>query len=69
MNVRLKITCCNNCTDRYPGCHDVCKKYQNQKAARNEEGRKIWEAKLSDIMLDSMHQENVARTKRRFNIK
>lgn len=29
-----EIKCCENCVapKRYPGCHDVCKEYKNEKA-------------------------------------
>ena len=26
------ITCCKDCTDRYPGCHAKCEKYISQRA-------------------------------------
>ena len=29
---RLAITCCKDCTKRYPACSDHCETYQNEKA-------------------------------------
>ena len=26
------FSCCKGCTERYPGCHDRCSKYQEAKA-------------------------------------
>lgn len=31
---RTTITCCKGCRDRYPGCHDKCNTYQEQKRER-----------------------------------
>lgn len=31
---RTTITCCKECRDRYPGCHDKCNTYQEQKRER-----------------------------------
>ena len=69
MNTRLKITCCHECTERYPACHDSCPKYLEQKQQRMEEGSKIYNAKLVELRLDAVHNQSVARTKRRCHYK
>lgn len=33
---RFIITCCKDCPNRYPGCHDHCGKYQSQKKQYEE---------------------------------
>lgn len=29
----MAIFTCKDCSDRHPGCHDHCEKYQNEKVA------------------------------------
>lgn len=31
----MRITCCINCMDRYPGCHAKCEDYLEQKEKLN----------------------------------
>lgn len=33
---RRIITCCKDCTDRFPGCHGSCEKYKEQRAQYDE---------------------------------
>ena len=30
------ITCCKDCKDRHPACHDSCERYKNEKARSDE---------------------------------
>ncbi len=31
-NGLTRITCCKNCTNRYPACHDKCETYLHEKS-------------------------------------
>ena len=60
---RLKITCCNGCTDRVadPNCHGYCEKYLSQRAEldkSNAEMRKKQEVAwgLNEQKFDSYHR-------------
>lgn len=33
----MRITCCKDCMDRYPGCHGKCEDYLEQKERLNNE--------------------------------
>ena len=37
----MKVDCCRDCTERYPGCHDRCEKYQTQRKLVMEERRDL----------------------------
>lgn len=32
---------CKNCTERYPGCHDRCERYQSAVKERNAQRQKL----------------------------
>lgn len=44
------IKCCQDCVPpvRHPGCHDTCKKYQQEKQEYNKEQLKIREARAAE---------------------
>lgn len=35
-----KVTCCRDCTERHPACHDTCERYAEQKR-QAEETKKV----------------------------
>ena len=62
---RYRITSCNQCPDRTPGCHGSCERYKQQKAeleATKEEHNK---QKAIQAGLDAALYESVNRTAKR----
>ena len=60
---RFKISCCQNCPDRYPGCHSHCEKYIQEKAeydATMAEKRKEAEIRngLNSFLYNSIEKTN-----------
>lgn len=39
--MRIKITCCRECEERFTGCHTMCIDYQNQKKEIEKNKEKI----------------------------
>lgn len=48
--MKLKIECCKNCKPpkRAPGCHDKCKKYQDESRKIRENKKKIKKEKYAN---------------------
>ncbi len=65
----MGITCCKDCSERHPGCHDKCERYIKQKADLQE--RKKWMIKtnkaciLSNWDFDKVTLINADRSKHR----
>jgi hypothetical protein len=43
------ITCCKDCDKRYPGCHDYCETYLDEKEKHDKLREKIRKDKQGDI--------------------
>ena len=58
------ITCCKDCTDRNPGCHDKCERYKAQKDADYQ--KKIARLKVvcRDYALDAERIRAIKRCRR-----
>lgn len=48
-----RISCCKNCDERYPACHDSCPKYQTEKKADLDARKRYKEKNFGNIQ---MHQ-------------
>lgn len=51
---------CQNCPDRYPGCHDHCEKYKAAKEKHNAAAKVKWEydvARADSIRRSTMFQK------------
>lgn len=59
----IASTCCRDCTERFPACHDVCATYLAAKAEYQEKQAQIREAKDKERIYDKYHYNQV--TKRR----
>lgn len=56
---RNYIKCCHDCVDdRYPGCHDHCKKYLDAKAAYEAKKAEIRKAKDANEYLIEVSKKN-----------
>ena len=51
---RTTITCCKGCRDRYPGCHDKCNTYQEQKRERQA----LLDQEKSSVPMEKGEREN-----------
>lgn len=67
--MRYKIICCKDCSDRHTACHDTCPKYLEEKAKNREEVVKMYRAKRTNNLIDSVHNESVYKMKRRLNMR
>lgn len=45
----MKITCCKDCTERFPACHDTCERYQAEK----EKAREAREKQIAFEIIES----------------
>lgn len=55
---------CRNCQERYPACHDYCKRYKDAKAEYQEQTSIIKQAQKRMMDIDSFHYEAVVKTKK-----
>ena len=58
---RYMITCCNECPNRFPGCHGSCEKYKKARAeydAKRAEARKKYDIAcgLAQQQSDGIHR-------------
>lgn len=47
----MRIKSCIDCEERYPGCHDHCERYQQEKAAVNDEKKRMRKEELVDTFI------------------
>lgn len=47
------IYSCKDCQDRTIGCHSTCEKYISQREAHDEELKRIYENKQTDVMMSN----------------
>jgi hypothetical protein len=59
----MQIYSCRHCTDRKPGCHDTCEKYQAERKKAFEEKRVIYEAKKKQAMATEYTIKSIKRMK------
>lgn len=57
----MKTFTCENCPDRYPGCHGYCKKYKREL----ENLHKAKEYLRAERDFDNFEYENTSRTRRK----
>ena len=62
-DVRIK-SCCYECKERFPACHDVCATYLQAKVEQEEKKRIINENREKCRRLDYYHYQQVSKTKR-----
>lgn len=48
-----RITCCKDCQERHPGCHDKCQAYQKERLKNELRKRKILEEKKKQVDVDN----------------
>lgn len=58
---RMRITCCKDCSDRFPGCHGQCERYKGQRAeydAQKAEYMKKHEVqqRLTEQVIDTIYK-------------
>lgn len=53
-------TCCLNCKERFPACHDVCTTYLKAKAEYEQEKERIREEKRKSRLFDDYHLERLS---------
>ena len=58
-------TTCKDCPDRYPGCHDHCPKYLEQKAKNEEYKKQVKHAMRVDSEFISIRSKQKTRTIRK----
>ena len=63
-NTTTVNSCCYECKERFPACHDVCATYLKAKAEREEKMRVIKEAKAKQKRIDSFHYDQVLKRKK-----
>lgn len=53
----MGIKCCKGCVppNRYPGCHDECEKYKEEKAKAFEVKTRAYKERVNDNALNKMH--------------
>lgn len=56
---------CQDCKQRYPGCHGKCEAYLENKAKWEAEKEKIREQKLKERDIDNYHTAAVRRSIKR----
>lgn len=63
----MAIKCCNGCVapKRYPGCHDRCPDYIEEKAKHNEEKAAAYKKKAIEDGLNSQAISGVDRAKKK----
>ena len=57
-------SCCRNCTERFPACHDVCATYLEAKAERDEWLDTVRKNKEKDWDYRGFRRVTVGQTKR-----
>ena len=57
-------SCCLNCPDRYPACHDKCDKYKAAKEVWEQKKSSIKRLRDKDKDYDGFKVVNVQRTKK-----
>lgn len=63
----MRITCCNNCVapKRYPGCHDKCPEYKEQRAEfdKEKEAERKWKEVRGGLIAqqDISYRKNMKR--------
>ena len=60
-----KITCCRECNERYPGCHDKCPKYLAQKQNMDEQREKVCKAKEQDEPYDQYKFDSIEKARKK----
>jgi hypothetical protein len=58
------ITCCRECEQRAPGCHDKCERYREQKAADYAKKLGWKKAAYRDYALDAERIRAIKKIKR-----
>ena len=63
----MAIRCCNGCVPpkRYPGCHDHCHEYIEEKKKHDAERERINKARLTQLNIYSQRGDSVRKAKRR----
>lgn len=57
---------CKDCAERYPGCHDHCEKYQEDKALHDKRRHDAFVKKQADMYIsDNLRKVYDANAKRR----
>lgn len=67
-NLAKKVTCCYECQNRYPACHDSCEKYQTERAEYLEKKDAINKERLKQKGFDTWKIQMVKQTKARGRI-
>lgn len=49
-----QYSCCKDCQERYPACHDYCERYQSIKRKNLEEHNKIMSKKIQEKRADAV---------------
>ena len=52
-------SCCYECKERFPACHDVCATYLEAKANWEEQKKKIKQAQTQEWNIDHYHYRRV----------
>lgn len=62
-NLGKSVTCCYECQERYPACHDYCEKYISEKAEYDERQKMIRDARAKQHDFDQFKKKAIAMTK------
>ena len=68
-NLGKNVTCCYECQERHPACHDHCEKYISEKAEYNERQQMIKDARARQHDLDAFKKTAIAKSKSRGRIR
>ena len=58
---------CQDCKDRYLGCHSNCQKYLEAKAEHSKEKESVTQIKEDERRFDSYEIERRSKIKKRYN--
>lgn len=64
-NKTAAVTCCHDCKERFPACHDVCVTYLKEKEAWEEWRRQIREVKDQERIFDKHHYNQVIKRRKK----
>jgi hypothetical protein len=61
---KRSVTCCKDCPDRYPGCHDHCETFIKESQEWRDRKDFIKKAKRKEKQFDDFRIESFAKHKR-----
>lgn len=57
-------SCCRECNDKFPACHDVCEKFQKAQAEWEQKKKQIEDAKRASKAYDDYHYRSIGKCRR-----